>query len=132
ELSFDTDREDILHHSHEVLEYLEESYEDLVRWFGTDPFAKGPRIRVVLYRRADFDRMTGLGDWAAGVFDGVVRVSLEDLAAGQAWRAVLVHELVHAFVQSLGGPAVPGWLNEGLAQLLEHRPDAVPRLRERL
>src|SRR5262249_34912053 len=61
------------------------------------------------------------GDWAAGLFDGVVRVSVRDLTAGQGWRAVLVHELVHAFVHALRGPSVPGWLNEGVAQMLEGR-----------
>jgi hypothetical protein len=139
ELTFDTDREDILKRSHEVLEHLELSYEELVRWFGNDPLtaatpgggAVAP-IRVVLYDPEDFDHLTGLGDWASGVFDGVVRVSVRDLTAGQGWRSVLVHELVHAFVQALGGSSVPGWLNEGLAQMLEHRSGEVARLRETL
>jgi tetratricopeptide (TPR) repeat protein len=127
ELSFDTDRRELLHHSHEVLEHLELSYDDLVRWFVVDPFPEGTRLRVVLYEPDDFDRLTGLGDWAAGVFDGVVRVSITDLGQGR-WRSVLVHELVHAFVQALG-PGAPGWLNEGLAQLLENRPQDVERAR---
>lgn len=118
-LTFDTDRADLLHHSHEVLEHLEESYEELVRWFGRDPLATRLPVRVVFYDPEDFDRLTGLGDWAGGVFDGVVRVSLRDLAAGDAWRRTLVHELVHAFLDGLCGSRVPGWLNEGLAQRLE-------------
>lgn len=124
ELSYDTRRVDILHRSQEVLDHLEESYETLASWFGRDPVrTEGrPRIRVVLYRREEFGRLTGLGDWAGGAFDGVVRVAVEDLEEERArWRRVLVHELVHAFVHELGGPAVPGWLNEGLAQLLEGR-----------
>ena len=132
ELTYDTHRDDILHHSHEVLEHLEESYDELVRWFGSDPLASAPPIRVVLYDPAEFDRLTGLGDWAAGLFDGVVRVSVRDLTEGDAWRAVLVHELVHAFVHALRGAEVPGWLNEGLAQWLEGRGGDVARLRERL
>lgn len=127
ELTYDTDREDILHHSHEILEHLEMCYDDLVRWFGSDPLVGGAAIRVVLYGPEDFDRLTGLGDWAAGVFDGVVRVSVHDLAGGQDWRAVLRHELVHAFVQGLARHDVPGWLNEGLAQILENRPGEVAR-----
>jgi hypothetical protein len=130
QLSFDTDRRDLLHRSHEVLEHLELSYGDLERWFQTDPFEDGQVIRVVLYEPGDFDRLTGLGDWAAGVFDGVVRVSVEDLDRGR-WRSVLVHELVHAFLQALA-PGAPGWLNEGLAQLLENRPEDVERARERV
>jgi hypothetical protein len=57
---------------------------------------------------------------------------VRDLARGQAWREVLVHELVHAFVQAAAGPGVPGWLNEGLAQLLEGRPGELARRREQL
>ncbi len=132
ELTYDTDRADILHHSHEVLEHLEQSYDELVRWFGRDPLAGAPPLRVVLYAPADFGRLTGLGDWAAGLFDGVVRVSLRDLEDGEAWRAVLVHELVHAFVHALRGSEVPGWLNEGVAQLLEGRVHDAPQLRARL
>ncbi len=132
ELAYDTDRGDILHHSHEVLEHLELTYDDLVRWFGEDPLANGPATRVVLYDPEDFDRLTGLGDWAAGVFDGVVRISVSDLTRGQGWREVLVHELVHAFVQARCGAGVPGWLNEGLAQLLEGRTSELARARERL
>lgn len=132
ELTFDTGRSDILHHSHEVLEHLERSYDELVLWFGSDPLAGAPAIRVVLYEPEDFARLTGLGDWAAGLFDGVVRVSVRDLADGGTWRRVLVHELVHAFVHALGGPDVPGWLNEGVAQLLEGRAGEVARMRQRL
>jgi tetratricopeptide (TPR) repeat protein len=119
ELAFDTDRQDLLHHSHEVLEHLERSYDDLVLWFGRDPLAARLPVRVVFYEPEDFDRLTGLGDWAGGVFDGVVRLSVRDLAAGTAWRSTLVHELVHAFLEALCGGRVPGWLNEGLAQHLE-------------
>lgn len=131
ELAYDTKRTDILHHSYEVLEHLELCYDDLVRWFETDPLA-GSRVRVVLYEPDDFDRLTGLGDWAAGVFDGVVRVSVRDLIGSRDWRYVLRHELVHAFVQALAGNGVPGWLNEGVAQWLEQRPGEIQRLGERL
>ena len=80
----------------------------------------GEKIRVVVYDRAEFDRLTGLGDWAGGVFDGVIRVALDDLASERGrWERVLRHELAHAFVRVVGGDGVPGWLNEGLAQLLE-------------
>lgn len=132
ELTFDTDRGDILHRSHEVLEHLERSFDELVAWFGLDPFAPGAIVRVLLYDPEDFDRLTGLGDWAAGVFDGAVRVSVRDLAAGTGWRSVLVHELVHAFIHAQAGRAVPGWLNEGLAQLLEGPGMDLERSRELL
>ena len=125
ELSYDTSRTDLLHHSQEVLDHLERVYEDLREWFVADPVREGGRapIRVVLYTREEFDRLTGLGDWAGGVFDGVVRVPVEDLLSERtSWEEVLRHELVHAFLHAIGGRTVPGWLNEGLAQYLERRP----------
>jgi tetratricopeptide (TPR) repeat protein len=128
ELAFDTDRSDLLHRSHEVLEHLERSYDDLVLWFGRDPLAGKGSVRVVFYDPEDFDRLTGLGDWAGGVFDGVVRISARDLSEGTAWRATLVHELVHAFLDAWCGGAVPGWLNEGLAQRLEKKGTPAPNL----
>lgn len=122
ELSYDSERADILADSQAVLDHLERAYGDLRDWFGADPvIADGrPKIRVVLYDRSGFDHLTGLGDWAGGVFDGTVRISVEDLAAERSgWERVLRHELVHAFVYEVGGASVPGWLNEGLAQWLE-------------
>ena len=132
-LSFDTDRRDILHNSQDVLDHLEKCYEELRLYFAADPVREMGRrpIRVVLYDASEFDRVTGLGDWAGGVFDGTVRVSVDDLRAGN-WRPTLKHELVHVFLHELGGRAVPGWLNEGLAQLLEERPADVEAARRRL
>ena len=80
----------------------------------------GPRIAVVLYERESFDKVTGLGHWAGGAFDGTVRVPVEDVDDEQGrLDRILRHELTHAFVRAVGGTGVPGWLNEGLAQLRE-------------
>lgn len=124
DLSYDGDRTELLHGAARWLEVLERDYVDLAERFGDRP-AEGGRRRfaVVLYRREQFGDVTGLGDWAAGSFDGVIRVPIEDLERDQpALHGVLRHELVHAFVREVGGEDVPGWLNEGLAQVLE--PDA--------
>ncbi len=134
ELSYDTSRLDILENSQVVLDHLERSYERLREWFGRDPVREhaAPKIRVVLYSPVEFDTLTGIGDWAGGVFDGVVRVSLQELALeDQRWKDVLAHELVHAFIHALGGDSVPGWLNEGLAQFLENGQPKIEEARER-
>ncbi len=134
ELSYDTSRLDILENSQVVLDHLERCYERLHEWFGRDPVREhaSPKIRVVLYSPAEFDRLTGIGDWAGGVFDGVVRVSLQELALEDPrWKDVLAHELVHAFIHALAGDAVPGWLNEGLAQFLEDGRPKIEEARER-
>lgn len=122
ELTYDAQRGDVLHRSAEVLARLEGSYGVLRDWFGVDPIVDGGRepIRVVLHATHAFDELTGLGDWAAGAFDGTVRISVDDLERErERWPRIARHELCHAFLREIGGPDVPGWLNEGLAQWLE-------------
>ena len=134
-LSYDGQRRDVLHGYQRVLDLLEEAYADLRDEFGIDPVTlSDPRLKVVLYHPENFDALTGLGDWAGGVFDGVIRVPVQNLDAELGHlREVLRHELSHAFTRSAGGRGVPGWLNEGLAQLFEG-PSAedVARARQRL
>ncbi len=121
ELSYDGDRAEILHGSQPLIDALERGYADFRELFGVDPVATGePRVRVVLYRDEEFDRLTGLGDWAGGVFDGTVRIPVRDLGRERSRLGrVLRHELAHYFTREVGGNAVPGWLDEGLAQWLE-------------
>jgi hypothetical protein len=121
DLAYDGDRSELLHASWRLLEELEAAYFDFSELFGVLPVERGAgRIHVVLYRREGFDTLTGLGEWAGGAFDGTVRVPVEDLAREERnVRGVLRHELAHVFVRTAGGPDVPGWLNEGLAQWLE-------------
>lgn len=121
DLSYDGAREDLAFRTTEIFDVLEGAYLDFTELFGLDPVANGrARIRVVLYERAGFHGATGIGHWAGGLYDGSIRVPLQDLGKERAQlRRVLRHELVHAFVHESGGRNVPGWLNEGLAQLLE-------------
>lgn len=121
ELSYDGSRSDILWGSTRILNELEKAYTDLCELFTAFPVENGrPPIRVVLYRREGFSTLTGLGDWAGGAFDGTVRIPIADLATEEArLTRVLRHELTHAFVREIGGASVPGWLNEGVAQLFE-------------
>lgn len=135
QLSFDVTRPDLLAASDVVLQHLERSYGDLALWFGVDPVRDlgSPRFRVVLYDDAEFEALTGLGDWAAGVFDGVIRIAVgSDLSDKAHWRQTTSHELVHAFNYALAGSRVPGWLNEGLAQLLETEHPDLERARRQL
>ncbi len=117
-LSFDGTRAELMHGTQPLVEELERAYLDFGEWFGRFPVEEGaPKIEVVLYRRDEFREVTGLGHWAGGAFDGVVRIPVEDLAAER--RALVEtarHELVHAYVAALGATSIPAWLNEGLAQ----------------
>jgi hypothetical protein len=127
ELSYDGERSDLLWGSTRLLDALERAYTDLGELFAFYPVESGrAKFRVVLYERAGFSLLTGLGDWAGGAFDGsAIRIPIGDLAAEEArLERVFRHELCHAFVRELGGDSVPGWLNEGLAQWLEHQSDS--------
>jgi len=139
QLSYDGARTDILWSSAEITKRLEAAYLDFGELFGFWPVEGGrPRIRVVLYKKQDFHAATGIGHWAGGLYDGAVRVPIEDLGREQATlERVLRHEVAHAFIHAAGGSGVPGWLNEGLAQWLEppfvvDRGRAVDAARQRL
>ena len=121
ELVFDSERSDILFGAQDVLDVLEAAYLEFSSLFSHDPIASGrERIRVVLTSRSDFQRATGLGEWAGGAYDGTIRLPLRDLNRERAsWTRILRHELGHVWMRELGGRNVPGWLNEGLCQWLE-------------
>lgn len=136
-ISYDLDRNEVRGEIDEVGELLEKAYMTYSEAFQIYPASSGP-IRVVLYTREGFDRVTGIGPWAGGVYDGTIRLPVGDLHRElPRVRSVLRHELVHAFVQEKGGSAVPAWLNEGLAQWLESatpgsRASEAARARQRL
>ena len=139
-LSYDGDRRDLLRRGYLELErMLESAYDEFGIALNHWPVGHGDsKIRVVLYLREEFEDVTGIGHWAGGVYDGVVRVPVADLERQKAQiEGVLRHELVHAFVRSMGGKEVPAWLNEGLAQWHEvtspvRRAGAVERARGKL
>ncbi|MBI5362120.1 MAG: hypothetical protein HZA53_03005 [Planctomycetes bacterium] len=130
ELAYDGERRELLWSAAQITTELEAAYQDLGERFARWPVENGrPRIRVVLYRRAGFLDATGIGHWAGGLYDGTIRVPVEELGREKReFERVLRHETVHAFVAEAGGRGVPGWLNEGLAQWLERR-DAAERER---
>lgn len=133
ELSYDGWRQRLLDAAPDVLAELELHFADLALVFTVSPGERGaPRIPVVLYRREEFARITGLSEWAGGSFDGTIRVPIaEERSLDPALSGLLRHELVHAFVRAVGGDKVPAWLNEGLAQWLARDPAAELELARR-
>jgi tetratricopeptide (TPR) repeat protein len=121
QLSYDGARSELLGGASVLTNALESAYQQFGELFGSYPVEAGrPKVRVVLYRRDGFHEATGMGHWAGGLYDGTVRVPVDDLKREKsALTRVLRHELTHAFVHAGGGAGVPGWLNEGLAQRLE-------------
>lgn len=124
ELAHEVWRGGLLDRSADLLEALELHYAELAALFDVRPAEAGrPRIPVSLYRPAEFSRITGLAEWAGASFDGVIRAPVaEERDLGPAFDELLRHELIHAFVRESGGRAVPGWLNEGLAQWFQRTP----------
>ncbi|MFT7667342.1 MAG: tetratricopeptide (TPR) repeat protein [Planctomycetota bacterium] len=121
-LSYDGNRSDVLKHGYlEIETMLETAYDELGLALNHYPVGAGdPKVRVVFYKRAEFAEITGIGHWAGGAFDGVIRIPLGEFAKQRSeLKRILRHELVHFFVRSLGGKQVPAWLNEGLAQWFE-------------
>lgn len=100
-------------------DYLESEYGDLSDRFQYVP--PGPVV-VILYPSRDFHQVTQEPATVAGLFDGKIRIPLGGVKTlNPPLRAVLVHELTHAFVYGKSGGNCPRWLQEGLAQLQEGR-----------
>jgi tetratricopeptide (TPR) repeat protein len=120
-LSYDGERSDLLASYSDILAVLEDAYGEYSLSFAISPVEEEDRrISVVLYRKDQFRAATGIGHWAGGLYDGVVRVPVEDLSRERAQLSrVLRHELAHAFVARRAKGRAPGWLNEGLSMRLE-------------
>jgi len=98
-------------------DFLEDEYGDLSDRFQFVPSAP---VVVILYPSRDFHQVTQEPATVAGLFDGKIRIPLGGVKTlNQPLRAVLVHELTHAFVYGKSGGNCPRWLQEGLAQLQE-------------
>jgi len=77
-------------------------------------------ITVVLYTTQQFQDITRMPAWSGASYDGRIHVPVRGaLQATEQLDRVLTHEYVHAVVANIGGPAVPVWMNEGLATALE-------------
>jgi tetratricopeptide (TPR) repeat protein len=77
-------------------------------------------IPVVLYSGEQFRDITRSPSWAAGAYDGTIRVPMRGaLARSEELDRVLAHEFAHALIRTLSARTIPTWLNEGLAAALE-------------
>jgi tetratricopeptide (TPR) repeat protein len=77
-------------------------------------------VPVVLYTAQQFRDITRSPEWAAGAYDGTIRVPMRGaLDEEKELDRVLSHEFAHALVRTLSTAAIPTWLNEGLATVLE-------------
>jgi len=101
----------------EALDVLDRAYWRIGQLLGTYP---SDPIPVVLYTTEQFRDITRSPSWAAGAYDGTIRVPMRGaLEKPQELDRVLAHEFTHALVRTLAARGVPAWLNEGLATALE-------------
>ena len=77
-------------------------------------------ITAILYTTEQFRDITKSPAWAAGAYDGRIRIPvLNALRVPAELDRVVTHEFVHALIQSVAPRGVPMWLNEGLATYFE-------------
>jgi len=101
----------------QALESLNKAFWRICDVFGTFPVKSIP---VVLYSGEQFSDITRSPKWAAGAFDGIIRVPMRGAdEKGDDLDRVLAHEFTHALIRSLATRGLPTWLNEGLASVLE-------------
>jgi hypothetical protein len=114
-VSFDGPAEEAL--ATRAVDSLNRSLERICAQLNTYPTSTIP---VVLYATQQFTDITRAPSWAAGAYDGTIRVPMRGaLDEGEELDRVLAHEFVHALVHTLSKSAIPTWLNEGLATALE-------------
>lgn len=106
----------------EISRWLLESAEGVLDELNRDyslPYPRKP-IETVLYPKTEFNKLVGGGpEWAKGVFDGKIRLPIAD-GDNDHLLAIFRHELAHALLwEAFRGRTIPGWFNEGLAQLME-------------
>ena len=100
-----------------AIDSLERAYWRIGDTLGTYPSAP---IAVVLYTGEQFRDITRSPSWAAGAYDGTIRVPMRGAFDNEKeLDRVLAHEFTHALIRSLAARGVPAWLNEGLATILE-------------
>jgi tetratricopeptide (TPR) repeat protein len=100
-----------------AIESLDRAYWRIGSVLNTYPNSSIP---VVLYTTQQFRDITRSPEWAAGAYDGTIRVPMRGaLDDEKEMDRVLAHELTHALVRTLSRAAIPTWLNEGLATVFE-------------
>ena len=102
-----------------TLRFLDERRAELAAFFG-QPLAVSPV--VILYQGRRYFSWMDTPDWVGGIYDGRIHVPLPpDGPEAESYRALLSHELAHAFITEMTGGRAPGWLQEGVAQYVEGR-----------
>ncbi len=110
-------RDDSRYEGSELKEMLKDTYRLISESFG---FYLQHQVVVLLYDQQEFAQLTALPHWAAGVYDGKVRMPAYSTGfSDQMLKALSVHEVTHAFISVIAKGRAPAWINEGLAEYHE-------------
>ncbi|MCF6180354.1 MAG: tetratricopeptide repeat protein, partial [Geopsychrobacter sp.] len=94
----------------DILDALEAAYTWAGAKLGHYPERQTP---VILYTQRQFSGLTGSPEWAAGLYDGKIRLSIGGLTlVTPRVKSLLAHELMHVMVRDIASNRVPFWLNE--------------------
>ncbi len=73
-------------------------------------------LTVVVYQdRSELLAASCVRTWAAGLYDGTIRLTADARLHPRVWRQRVRHEVLHAQLAARA-PGTPKWFNEGLAQ----------------
>ncbi|HTL48623.1 MAG TPA: tetratricopeptide repeat protein [Verrucomicrobiae bacterium] len=110
----------------QVRELLRTTYEDLSKDFG---YYFKHKVVVLMYDEDEFKNLTKLPHWAAGVYDGKIRMpAYKKGFSPKELKALTAHEMTHAFVADISQSRAPAWINEGLAEFEEDKVQKNPLL----
>lgn len=77
-------------------------------------------ITVIIYAGDAITRAAAIPDWAAGVYDGKVRLREAEIHRDpRALERIVRHEVAHAVLEEVLPGKAPAWLHEGLATWAE-------------
>lgn len=112
-------RDNKMYDGFDLRELLRETYRDISKDMG---HYLNHQVVVLLYDREEFQQLTSLPHWAAGVYDGKIRMpAYQKNFKDRDLRALTAHEVTHVFVASLSNGRAPAWINEGLAEYQEDK-----------
>lgn len=106
--------------SNMILKTLLEAYWDIIRDFSFYS-KKDFKIPVIIYTSESFKDIEH-PEWASATYDGKIRIPVGNINEQKEKDLgnFIYHELAHAILYYYcNGRTIPGWLNEGIAQLEE-------------
>jgi len=109
----------------DLLNILNEAYDIIGKELGVYP---ARTVNVKIYQPKDFSKISKLPEWAIGIFDGKMRLKVDEIRSGRNQvRDLLFHEYTHAVLAMNVKQRVPAWFHEGVAQLMEPQFKENPR-----